>query len=188
MRFLPVLVLTLLALAGCNYPVDTAPTPSRPFAPPATAAGAGPDAWLDQVCTALVPVAVTARDVPATVPDDLVGSRNRLVSFIDTRLVALNSAVEQIDAAGPAPIDNGQAASAAAVDVLRQRVAALNERRADLVAVPANDPVTLANSLQRAEASLVLPGAQVLRDIALPANLTAAAGGVPSCRALNSSV
>lgn len=182
-RLVPVL-LALVVLAGCSYGVETAPPQARPMGPENTVAPPIPETWLGQVCSALFPAVRATEPAPATVPGDLAGSQARMVAYLDDRAAALDASADGVNRAGPAPVDNGQSTTTTIVDLLRERAAALREQRAQLAAVPANSDDTLANGLERARSVLVLPGPTVLRDLALPANLTAEAASVPACQAL----
>lgn len=177
----------LAVLAGCSYGVEAAPPQSRPMAPENTVAPPIPQTWLGQVCSALVPAVRSSEPVPATVPGDLAGSRDRMVAYLEDRAAALDAAADGVNRAGPAPVDNGQSTTATVVDLLRERAASLREQREALAAIPANSDAALVGGLERARSALPLPGPTVLRDLALPVNLTDEAASVPACRMLSAS-
>ena len=154
-------------------------SPENTVAPPI------PETWLGQVCSSLFPAVRATTPVPATVPGDLAGSQARMVAHLDERAAALDASADGINRAGPAPVDNGQSTTTTIVDLLRERAAALREQRDRLAAVPATSDETLANGLERTRSVLVLPDPAALRDLALPANLTAEAASVPSCQSLS---
>jgi hypothetical protein len=175
---------TVTAMAGCSDDARPAPPQARPMGPENTAAPPSPQAWLSQVCRALAPTVSSAATVPATVANDLAGSRDRMVTYLEDRVRSLGSAADGINAAGPAPVDNGQGATAAVVDTLRERAATLEKRAESLRAIPSNAPATLADGLERARTDLAVPGPAAWRALALPRSLTDAASTVPACVAL----
>jgi hypothetical protein len=152
--------------------------PENTIAPPS------PQTWLSQVCGSLAATVPTSADVPMTVPSDLAGSRDRMVAYLEDRARALAAAADGINAAGPAPVDNGQGATTTIVSTLRQRSAILEKRSESLAAIPANTANTLADGLERARTDLALPGPAAWRDLAIPRSLSEAASTVPACRSL----
>ncbi|GLZ53414.1 hypothetical protein [Actinomycetospora sp. NBRC 106378] len=174
----------LLALAGCSYGAEPADTPSsRPFAPENTSAPASPETWLSQVCTGLAP-ARTTTGPPDSIAGQPAASKQLMLAYLDGRIAGLGRAADQVNAAGPAPVDDGQSATATVVDLLRKQAATLSEERAALAAVPDNDPATIANQLQQVRANAVTTTASTLRDLAVPAALLDEASRVPACEGL----
>ncbi|GAA4852699.1 hypothetical protein GCM10023201_52250 [Actinomycetospora corticicola] len=173
----------LLVLAGCSYGAEPAASSSRPFAPENTSAPASPDTWLSQVCTGLAP-ARTTTGPPESIAGQPAASKQLMLAYLDGRIAGLGRAADQVNAAGPAPVDDGQSATATAVDLLREQAATLSEERAALAAVPDNDPATIANQLQQVRANAVTTKASTLRDLASPAALVDEASEVPACEGL----
>ncbi|MDD7968019.1 hypothetical protein [Actinomycetospora lemnae] len=183
-RYLMPLVLLLGLLSGCAYGVEAAPPQPRPFGPENPSGNPTPETWLDQVCTALTP-AVRAPGPPEIRTEDLLGSRQQMLSYLDERIRAFDAAADGINRAGPPPIEAGQMVTEPVVGLLRDRTAQLAMLREDLRAVPEVADGTLFDTLQKVRGRLVLAGPAVsLPDLALPPSLTAQAATVPSCRAL----
>lgn len=179
------LALALLVLAGCSDDAQPAAAPPAPgFTPENTARPPSPQTWLAQVCSALAPTVRAATPPPATNTADVSASRDRMVAYLDERIRAITTSIDGVNAAGPAPLEGGGPSTDAVLDGLNQRLGAIREARESLAAIPANATDTLFFGLQRARATLVVPGPDTLRDLAVPSPLESEAAGVPQCRAL----
>lgn len=179
------LVLLLGLLAACSDGVAAAPPQPRPMGPENPSGNPTPETWLAQVCTALAPAVRSPTPVPDIRPEDLLGSRQRMLAHLDERIAAFDAAADGINRAGPAPVEAGQGVTEPVVRLLRERSAQLAALREDLRAVPEVADGTLVDTLQEVRGRLVLAGPSVsLPDLALPPTLTAPAATVPSCRAL----
>jgi hypothetical protein len=185
-RYLMPLVLIVLGLlSACSYGVEAAPPQPRPFGPENPSGNPTPETWLAQVCTAMAPAVLGVPPVPDIRPDDLLGSRQQMLAYLDQRIAAFDAAADGINNAGPPPVEAGQQVTEPVVRLLRQRSAELATLREDLRAVPEVADGTLFDTLQQVRGRLVLAGPAVsLPDLALPPALTAQAATVPSCRAL----
>jgi hypothetical protein len=187
-RFLMPLMLVALALiAGCSDTVSAAPPQPRPMGPENPSGNPTPETWLAQVCTAVTPAVRSAQPVPEIRTDDLLGSRQQMLAYLDQRIAAFDAAADGINRAGPAPVEAGQMVTEPVVRLLRDRSSQTAMLREELRAVPEVADRTLFDTLQRVRGRLVLAGpAVVLPDLALPPALTAQAANVPSCRAIGS--
>jgi len=137
------------------------------------------------VGTAPTPTVRSATPVPEIVTADLVGSRDRMVTYLDERVAAFDSGANGVNAAGPAPTAAGQTVTEPVGRLLRDRETTLTRLREDLQAVPAVSEGTLFDTLQRVRGQLVVAApAAILPGLALPPDLTAQAAQVPSCQAL----
>jgi hypothetical protein len=184
-RYLMPLVLLLGLLASCSDGVEVASPQPRPFGPEHPSGNPTPETWLAQVCTAMAPAVVGVPPVPDVRPEDLLGSRQQMLAYLDQRIAAFDAAADGIHRAGPPPVEAGQQVTEPVVRLLRQRSAELATLREDLRAVPEVADGTLFDTLQKVRGRLVLAGPAVsLPDLALPPALTAEAATVPSCRAL----
>jgi len=185
-RFLLALSVVVLGVLGaCSAGVETAPPQPRPFGPENPSSPPTPETWLSAVCTSLAPAVRTAAPVPDIRREDLLGTRARMLAYLDERIAAFDAAADGINRAGPAPVEAGQMVTEPVVRLLRERSAALAALREDLRAVPETADETLSRTLDLVRGRLVLAGPAVaLPDLALPPALTAQAATVPSCRAL----
>jgi hypothetical protein len=84
-------------------------------------------AWSEELCCALLPVAQSAGIPPSLDASDLEGSRQHFHIYLRNQVDALNTALTQIVAARPAPVDKG-----AQVDQVL--VTTLSPRRGELAA------------------------------------------------------
>ena len=185
MRTAPaILLLLLVALAGCAYPVEVAPPQPDPFAAENTARPASPQQWLEEVCGALEPVARAAPAPPIDVAD-LPRSQQVFLADVAARTETTRRALEGVDAAGPAPSASGEAVSQPISRVLTERAMTLTRTREALQAVPASSPEALTRTLRETAAQLPPAAPQVtVADLALPPDLQAAVPTVPPCRQL----
>ncbi|HSK61807.1 MAG TPA: hypothetical protein VK935_22415 [Actinomycetospora sp.] len=180
---MPLVLIVVGLLAGCAYGVEPAPPEPRPYGPENPSGNPTPETWLAQVCSALGP-AVRPAPAPAIRTDDLPGSRERMMAYLDERIASFDAAADGINQAGPAPVEAGQSVTEPVVRLLRERSATMAMLREDLRAVPEVAEGTLLNTLQEVRGRLVLAGAPIsLPDLALPPGLAAQAAAVPSCRA-----
>lgn len=182
---MPLVLIALGLLSACSYGVEAAPPQPRPFGPENPPVNPTPETWLAQVCTAMAPAVLGVPPVPDVRPDDLLGSRHRMLAYLHDRIVAFDAAADGINRAGPPPVEAGQQVTEPVVRLLRQRSAELATLSEELSAVPEVADGTLFDTLQKVRGRLVLAGpAVLLPDLALPPGLTAQAATVPSCRAL----
>lgn len=98
-----------LTLAGCG--ADTAPTtPTTPTG--AASSTVEPQeqtvAWTDSVCGALVPITESLMNPPAFDPTALAATREAYVSYLARAQDATDKALQDVAAAGAAPVDDGQ--------------------------------------------------------------------------------
>ena len=183
MRTAAAILLLMIALAGCAYPVEVAPPQANPFAAEGRERPPSPEQWLDRVCTALGPVA-RPTPPPTISPADLAGSKQAFLDYLGARTGAVEEALRGVNEAGPAPSPAGQAVSEPVARALLARTGALTQARATLDPVPPSSEVLL-RTLQQVAAQLPPSAPQVtLTDLALPPDLQAVAPTVPSCRQL----
>jgi hypothetical protein len=182
---IPLLLAVLALLTACSPGIRAAPPQPHPMGPGNPSGNPTPETWLAEACAALTPAVRSAAPVPEIRPDDLSGSRQRMLAYLDERVAAFDAAADGINRAGPPPVEAGQMVTEPVVRLLRERSAQLRMLREDLRAVPDVADETLFDTLQKVRGRLVLAGPAVsLPDLALPPSLTATATQVPSCRAL----
>lgn len=187
LRHLLALGAVLAVLTGCSDSAGPAASPDqRPMNPDPRPGLSAPSAtqWLDRVCTALLPAARSDQP-PAVLPTDPVGTRDRWADYLERRAATLGSAVDGINAAGPAPVEGGQQVTDSVTTLLRSRAETARASVGDLRAVPANAEGTLLATVEQVRNRFPLTGpATSLRDLALTPPLTATAPEVASCRAV----
>ncbi len=182
---MPLLLIALGLLSACSNGVEAAPPQPTPLGPGNPSGNPTPETWLSQVCTAMTPAVQGAPAAPDVRPDDLLGSRQQMLTYLDQRIAGFDAAADGINRAGPPPVEAGQMVTEPVVRLLRERSEQLTMLREDLRAVPEVSDGTLLDTLQKVRGSLVLAGPVVsLPDLALPPGLTARAAAVPECRVL----
>jgi|tagenome__1003787_1003787.scaffolds.fasta_scaffold20206066_1 hypothetical protein len=137
-----------LALTGCG--ADTAPaTPAIPTgaASPAVEPQEQTLAWTDSVCGALVPVAESLMNPPGLDPTALDATREAYVTYLARAQGAADKAVQDVAAAGPAPVDDGQQVAEEVRDQLTDLRDDLGDARTQLEQADANDATTIGQAV-----------------------------------------
>lgn len=184
------LAVALLAgvIGACsNSQQPAAPLPAGALSPPPPVHAASTDpsvAWSERLCRALLPIVHATSAPPALDRADPEGSRQRFRAYLSSSIEALDSALTELAAAGPAPVANGPQVDQVLRTVLAQRREALAAGLAELDAVPQGQPETLRSTL-RGLTSLVTPvDGKALLELSTPLSLRPAAQQAPSCREL----
>jgi hypothetical protein len=189
-RLVLVGVLVAALLGACSNGEQPAPVQSAEFPTVPRLDSPTPDptvAWSEQLCRALLPVAQGAGTPPSLDASDPEGSRQRFHTYLHNQVDALNTALTQIAAAGPAPVHKGPQVDQVLVTTLSQRRDALAAGLAELDAVPPGQPTTLRYTLTAVTSLLVPTDGRTLMRLAVPINLQPAARQAPSCQTLDAS-
>ena len=137
-----------LTLAGCG--ADTAP--ANPTTPTGAASStvepqAQTVAWTDSVCGALVPIAESLMNPPGFDPTALAATREAYVSYLARAQAATDKALQDVAAAGAAPVDDGQQVA----DDVRKQLTDLRDDLADartqLEQANVNDPTAIGRAV-----------------------------------------
>jgi hypothetical protein len=80
-------------------------------------------------------------------PSDPASAQKVLVDLIDTEIDGMGSFVQAVQAAGVPPVENGEAAQAAFLQLLQQVRGSFQRYRDDIAALPTNDPTAFSQQL-----------------------------------------
>jgi hypothetical protein len=144
-------VTALLLGAGCTTQVAGTPGPTTAAAPPpAGAAGGDPVAWMDEVCTALLPAVDTMSKRPALASSDPAATVKGIATFLDESSTAVDGAITGMAAAGPSPIAGGDQAVTALTETLTTFRDTAREAKTKIDAIDTSDPRELVTALPQA--------------------------------------
>jgi hypothetical protein len=144
-------------------------------------------AWSERICGGLLPVA-RAGSPPSLDPHDLEGSRQRFDTYLRDHVHALDAALADISAAGPAPVIKCPQVDQLLVTTLSKLRDAFAAGSAELDAVPPNERgYTLIYTLSGVSSLLVPTEGRTLLDLVRPVNLQPAIRQAPSCQAVDAS-
>lgn len=170
-----VLLALAAALAGCGSANVTA----KPAAPH----GANPVAWVGVFCAGFADVVAAQNQAAKTLPTSQ-GHKDGLLKLADTTQQAFTNTAHKLTQLGPPAITNGTQAQNILLNFFTTAAAAVNDRRAKLVTLDANDP----NFAQKAAQ---LPGpdlgaaATQMQGVATNKELAPAFGTAPECQRLS---
>jgi len=189
-RLLLAAVLVAALLGACSNSQRPAPAHSAGVPTAVGLDSPTPDpavAWSERLCSALLPVAHGAGTPPSLDVNNLEGSRQRFHTYLHNQVDILSTALTQIAAAGPAPVDKGPQVDQVLVATLSKRRDALAAGFAELDAVPWNQRDTLRYTLTAITSLLVPTDGRTLLGLAVPINLKPAVRQAPSCQPLDAS-
>ena len=182
----------ILLGAGCTVAVPGLPAPSgaSPAAGEAVPIESDPVAWMDKICTALLP-AMKIRDTQPKLdtanPRDSVAA---LSSYLGETTTAVDGALNGMAAAGPSPIQGGDQAVAALSSTLTAFRDAASEAKTKIDAIDTSNPRSLATELPKAVQPLT-----ALANLPNPAGelgsnpeLDQAAAQAPKCQQVNAQI
>jgi len=189
----PILAAAALLGSGCS---STVPGTAAPVGgSPAPAGGGGatapvptddPVAWMDQVCGVLLPLSqapagANALD-PGATPDE---AFKQFQEYLDEGAATMGTAIDGLQAAGPSPVEGGDAFVQQMSETLGKAKTAIESTAQELEGADPSDP----DSFLTALSGLSAEGLEGLEDPekAFTANpeLEAAARQAPKCQQLN---
>lgn len=177
-------------LGACSNSQRPAPAQSAEPSTPSHAGFTASDptvAWSERICGALLPVA-GAGSPPSLDTHDLVGSRQRFHTYLRDHVDALDGALADISAAGPAPVIKGPQVNQLLVTTLSTLRDAFAAGLAELDALPQNErDYTLMYTLAGVSSLLVPTEGRTLMDLVRPVSLESAIRQAPSCQAVDAS-
>ncbi len=190
LRFLLAGVLVGAVLGACSNSQRPAPAQSAESSTPSHANFTTSDptvAWSERICGALLPV-VGAGSPPRLDTHDLEGSRKRFHTYLRDHVDALDAALADISAAGPAPVIKGPQVNQLLVTTLSKLRDAFAAGSAELDVVPQNErDYTLVYTLAGISSLLVPTEGRTLLDLVRPVSLESAIRQASSCQAVDAS-
>jgi hypothetical protein len=185
-RLLPACALALALLGGCGLPIPGTPA-SAPAAAPASATAAAKTtdavAWADDFCGAVVTFQQASKKQPQIDPSSPKKALAGLRTYLDEFTVALDKAVADLEAAGPAPTPSGDAAVTALTDYLTSAKKSFVKAQDALDQADTNDPQSILTAMEPLQSLATPPDA--LRNLSSDPELDAAAAQAPNCKTLN---
>ena len=186
---LGVVVAATMSLAGCSTTVSGAPAPTGGSSAPASHAPrtTDPVAWTDQVCGSLLPFVEASTNEPQFDQSNPGATLKVLSDYLGQTISAIDQALAGLDAAGPAPVADGDAFAAKLKDALTVVRSSFVKSKTAIDKVDPNDMTELLTALPQVLAPLRdLPQLQD-STTGLKANpeLKAAAAKAPNCQKLD---
>jgi hypothetical protein len=175
-----------LALAGCGQETALATTPATAPAAEPTAVSEQAVQWTDSVCGALVPVTESLANSPGFDLTAPAASRDAYLAYLAQAQAATDRALENIAAAGPAPVDGGQQVTEEVRSDVTELRDDLADARTQLEQADANDPAAIGASVVAAGniVGAVANNAQALSVLDGNPRLDAAFEQAQSCQRL----
>ncbi len=145
-------VATVLLGAGCTTLVPGLPAPSgaAPAAGTAVPTVTDPVAWMDKICTAMLPALKTRAAQPKLDTANPRDSIAALSTYLGEAGTAVDGAINGMAAAGPSPIEGGDQAVTALTTTLTSFRDSAREAKTKLDAIDTSNPRTLATELPQA--------------------------------------
>ena len=190
-RLLVVVTAATLALSGCSATVtgSPAPTGASTNGGGAAAATTDPVAWSDKVCGSLLPLQQSFETPPSFDQNDPAAAVKALSDFLGKGVTAIDQAVTGLDAAGPSPLADGDAAVAKIKTTLTTIRSSFDQSKTAIDKIDPNNVQDLITGLPKAVAPL-----QDLSQLKNPATdlqtnpqLEAAFAKAPNCQTLQKS-
>jgi hypothetical protein len=181
-----------VALSGCSATVTGSPAPtgaSTDSGGGAVAPTTDPVAWTDKVCGSLLPLQQSFDAPPSFDQSDPAAGIKSLSDFLGKGVTVIDQAVSGLDAAGPSPVADGDAAVAKIKTTLTTVRSSFNQAKTEIDKIDPNNVQDLITGLPKAVAPL-----QDLSQLKNPAadlqsnpQLDAAFAKAPNCQTLQKS-
>jgi len=184
-RLVPACALALALLGGCGLPVPGTAS-SAPAAPAsATTAAKTTDAvtWANDFCGAVVTFQEASKKQPQIDPSSPKKALAGLRTYLDDFTAALDKAIADLKAAGPAPTPSGDAAVTALTDYLTSAKTSFAKAQSALDQASTSDPSSITSAIEPLQSLTTPPDA--LKNLSSDPELDAAAAQAPNCKTLN---
>jgi hypothetical protein len=189
-RLLVVVTAATLAVSGCSATVTGSPAPTGASTNDGGgAATTDPVAWSDKVCGSLLPLQQSFETPPSFDQNDPAAAVKALSDFLGKGVTAIDQAVTGLDAAGPSPLADGDAAVTKIKTTLTTIRSSFDQSKTAIDKIDPNNVQDLITGLPKAVAPL-----QDLSQLKNPATdlqtnpqLEAAFAKAPNCQTLQKS-
>lgn len=181
-----------VALSGCSATVTGSPAPTGA----STNGGAGaaapttdPVEWTDKVCGSLLPLQQSLSTKPEFNENDPAAAVKALSDFLGKSEASIDQALSGLDAAGPAPVPNGDAAVTKIKGALTTIRSSFDQAKVALDKIDPNNVSELVTALPQAVAPLqeLSKLQDPTTDLQSSPELEAAAAKAPNCQTLKKS-
>jgi len=182
---------TALALTGCAVTTTGSPVGATSDGTTTTAlpATADPVEWMNRVCGPLLPLQQTLTAAPPRTDDDPTATAKSISVFLGTNETAIDKSLIGLDAAGPSPVEGGEAAVAKLRSALTGIRTSLDRIKTALDKVDPTNAVEVASTLPTVFVSLaeLVKIQYSITDLWKDPVLQAAAAQAPNCQSLKNS-
>jgi hypothetical protein len=186
---LAAIAVATVALTGCSATVAGAPAPTGASSAPAPNAPmtTDPVAWTDQVCGSLLPFVEASTTEPQFDQNDPTASVKAISDYLGKSVSAIDQALAGLNAAGPAPVADGDAFVAKLKNALTIVRSSFETSKTAIDKVDPNNITELLTALPQLLAPLQALSQLQDSTTGLKANpeLKAAAAKAPNCQKLN---
>jgi len=179
-------VAAALTLTGCSTSVAGSPVGAGPTALPATS---DPVVWMDRICGSLLPFQQTLKAAHPNTDGDPTAIAQSISAFLARSESAIDTSLADLDAAGPSPVNGGDAAIAELKSALTTIRRSFDRTRTALDKIDPTNAFEVASTLPTVFVSL----AELAKiqnstpDLRKNPALQAAAAQAPNCRSLKTS-
>jgi hypothetical protein len=178
-----------VALSGCSATVTGSPAPtgaSTDTGGGAVAPTTDPVAWTDKVCGSLLPLQDSLSTKPEFNENDPAAAVKALSDFLGKSEASIDQALSGLDAAGPSPVANGDAAVTKIKSALTTIRTSFDQAKVALDKIDPNNVSELVTALPQAVAPLqeLSKLQDPTTDLQSSPELEAAAAKAPNCQAL----
>ena len=179
-----------VALSGCSATITGSPAPTGASANGgAVAPTTDPVEWTDKVCGSLLPLQESLSAKPEFNENDPNAALKALSDFLGKSEASIDQAVSGLDAAGPSPVPNGDAAVSKIKSALTTIRSSFDQAKAALDKIDPNNVSELVTALPQAVAPLqeLSKLQDPTTDLQSSPELEAAAAKAPNCQTLKKS-
>jgi hypothetical protein len=179
-----------VALSGCSATVTGSPAPTGASTNGgAVAPTTDPVAWTDKVCGSLLPLQDSLSTKPQFDENDPAAAVKALSDFLGKSEASIDQAISGLEAAGPSPVANGDAAVTKIKSALTTIRSSFDQAKVALDKIDPNNVSELVTALPQAVAPLqeLSKLQDPTTDLQSSPELEAAASKAPNCQTLKKS-
>ena len=184
---LAVFTAAAVALTGCSATITGAPAPTGGWPSLNAPTTTDPVAWTDQVCGSLLPFVEASTTEPQFDQSNPGAAVKALSDYLGKAVSTIDQALTGLDAAGPAPVADGDAIVAKLKATLTTVRGSFEKSKTAIDKVDPNNITELATALPEALAPLqdLSQLQDPTTDLKTNPELEAAAAKAPNCQKIN---